>query len=630
LGQPYRDFLEDPSEIGESWLPPKKAFTTMGRGAFSRQLPEATRNVYERELPKLKPGTLPAPVRTGMKKAASDLTLFVATNSHPKIDPAKGLALIPLVQDLMLPSHSNLSSGIMLYGSSTREEHLNPADSDLILNSLVHVPDSVSSYEEAKKYAHDVFNREVIGHYAELAKEGKISFSELRLGSDKTLGHPEKPENGPFVSYETNPYLSQEDILRGDYRDPKTGKLWTLQELSELGDFSKAKFELYSKDLNSGLKRQEVSLQFLTGFDWKGQTYFLRTNGLKGAPSSLLTTGIYYGAESYATAASMSRTVDYYVSQRGPMLGRAIGELLHTGYDFDTSPPNVLSEPLWKTKFIKGFYSYLVLLRRSGLRLDELFFEDAKKIMQREGIWDDSITFQKFVDEILKDFNKPEVKLISRIKRIANDFAEFHERGQIAQENQIKVRLQELLRPEGDFAKLRSLLRTSGIKLPGETLRGLGQFEATIRELAKAPNSEAFARLGESGAYKNGEAALTSIDVHFNTDLAASVHLSPSSRNLIRVMTTLSPHMYTEYLESRFQTTDEDLKLVHELMGIKGTEQNAITMRELNGLIKTGTLSEISTYQKRLFNSGRTSNPCFAGIKNALQFELAKAGTQLH
>ena len=599
---PYRDYLDDPSVISESWLPSKKEFKTMGRGAFLRQIPEALRPAYEREWAKLKAGTLPAPVRTSKEVGKSEITLFVANKSHPKLAEEKGLSLVPLAKRLMLPPDKGISSGIMLYGSSTRAEHLNPSDSDLILNSLVHVPDSVSSYEEARKYAEQSFVKNILGHYVELAKAGAISFSELRLGSDKTMGHQEEAGGGPFTSYESNPYLSQEDILRGYYTDPKTQKHWSLEDLTSLGDFSKAKFELYSKGPDGKNTRQEVSLQFLTGFDWKGQTYFIRKNGLKGAPSSLLTTGIYYGAESYGTAAVLSRTVDFYVSQRGPMLARAIGELLQTGYEH--SPPNLLSDPVWKTKYIKNFYSYLVLLKRSGLRLDEIFFEQTKKFMEANGTWDESMTFPKFVDEILKTFNKPESRIIGRIKRVANDFAEFHERNQTMLPAQLQVRLQELMGPEGSFAQFDHLLKERKVTLPGTTLDTLHRFEDACERLEKAQGSSKavlLKEIGDSGIFEKSENALLDVDVHFNLDPGASAHLSKPVRDIVRTMTALSPHMYSDYLESRLQTSDADLKLTYELMGIRGSPENIATMQKLNRLLEQGKTKELSQAQRSLF-----------------------------
>jgi hypothetical protein len=367
----------------------------------------------------------------------------------------------------------------------------------------------------------------------------------------------------------------------------------------------KAKIDLFPE---GSTKRVPISLQFFLGFEWQGKPHFLRRNGLKGAHSTLMETGVYFGAESFGIAATLDRVISYYVGQRGHNAARAIGELLQIAFpkaDEMAAAPVAL-EPYWKSKFLKRFYSFLIVLRkRNGGGMDEIFFEEAKKILEREGRWDSTQSLLKVTRHLLKAINRPEVALVGKIKDVANDLAEFIERGEHGQEFTVKqwqTRSDELREA---LPELKALILSG--KLPNLGLKFWDSFDRFAAATANANTRSLIAaddpgkRKTLLGVYSRFKNQLEQLDVRFNTDPKFKWALPQATRDLVATMTSLSPHFYSRYMKARSQPSLRSLRLIYRLMGIQPSDERFSVMSELDAKLDSMSRSEIAAAQAKIF-----------------------------
>lgn len=605
-----RPFAEK-TDAQNSWFPASRKFEPLDKKVFQTKLSKNIFRIYFREKSTLKAQHQPSAIG----EATSD-GLYAISVSHPTLAPKQAASLKGLVASLTIPANANVATGYAVYGSTTREEFKYPADSDLLLNSLVFVPPSVRTLEEAEAFSRKAFLKNVLGYFAGMARKGDIAISEFRLGSDKTMKITAGAAS-PIDEFWSNPYLTQEDFLSGRYVD-KAGKAWSLEEMLELGDFIKTKFDYFVTE-NGKLARKEVSLQFMPAFDWNGEAHFLRKTGLKGAPTSLLSTAVYFGADSYAIGAVMQRSVAHYVSQRGPLEAGAIRELVQRAYDkVAGSGSYVETEPLWATKFLKTFYNFLVFRNRSGTGIDEIFFEETKKFMERHQTWDSRVTLKGISDALLASINTPEAALLSGLKRLTNDLAEFNERDQLIDPRQWTVRLSELTDETsgapGLIEQFRSAVKSGRLKPSRAFLKKYANFLKVVGRASRIEDSKlAVEFLVERGIAKDRkilgrvfsdfENAILSLENELHSSAVYATALTPEIQNVIRTMTALSPHLHSRYINSRYQISANELTLNYQLMGIEPTAKNIARMRFIDANLDRLSLRDLAGFQTELFKT---------------------------
>lgn len=598
--KPYDEILED-----KAWIEKPRSFDPEPIESFRQRLRPEIARIFDLGIRMLSPTKLPAPVLT--TDISRQNRFYVTTQTHPRLEPEKGFAALENARGLQLHSTDGVSIGVGLYASSIRKEIKNPGDLDMLVNSVVHVPDSIQSIEEAEAHAVRKFVQVTIGQLRELAKKGKIAFTELRLGSDATMGIP---FDDVIAGLEENPYLSEEDIIKGEFKD-KTGKVWSLEQLVALGDFMKGKVDLFTEH-----GRIDISLQFLAGYEWKGAMYTFQRNGIKGI-APLVRTGMYDGAESSAIAISLSRVFDYYASQKGPIVARAIRDLMKAAFGHSKSinggtPAPVEAEPLWNSKFVKKFYNFLIMLRSSGLGLDDIFFKETKAVFERQATgMPEGFTIAQLVDHLLGAINQDLLKTINTLKRNVNDFREYNERAQHFRPDQWAERLRETA----------SLLEEIEADIDSGLLDVTSEFSASMREFQdlfkKAKRQSTVERsiqyLGRKRLFDpllRFEDMLTVVDGSIVAKRGSHGELTSFDREFVKALTAHSPHFLVRYLMTRSQDADAKMRWTLRLMGISPIYANPHTkvdlsvemMKSFSSRLESMSKDEIAAAQKKFFS----------------------------
>lgn len=588
--RPFDEHVEE-----ESWIKKAREFESEHLDSFKTRLRPEIKRVFEIALKTLSPTKFPASVPA--KQTLRQSQFYVTTLTHPNLAPEKGFEALETARGLQLHSTGDVSIGVGLYASTVRKEVKNPGDLDMVVNSVTHVPDSIATIEAAEAYAIRKFVKVTIGQLVELARKGTISFTELRLGSDATMGIA---IDDVITGLEENPYLSEEDILNGRFKDKK-GRVWTLEELVALGDFMKGKVDLFTKH-----GRVDISLQFLAGYEWKGSIYTFQRNGIKGIPP-LVRTAVYDGAESYAIAASLARVYDYYNVQKGSITARAIRDVMKGGFGYSKNadgslPAPIEAEPLWNSKFIKKAYNYLILLNRSGLGLDEIFFKETKAILERQGRWVPDYSIDHLVEHVVRAINQPALKTINTLKRNVNDLREYNERGHHFRPDQWLERVKETREL---IQALESEIIQGRVKTTAEFEKAAREFKALFEKAARMETPEASIKyLSQSRLFHtlhHFEEMLTVLDGKLVGNSDSYAGLTAADKAFVKTLVAYSPHFLVRYLMARSQDAEAKVKWTLRLMGIQPTKSNVETMKALSLNIDSMSHAEIAASQRKLF-----------------------------
>lgn len=575
---------------------------------FMALLPVSLGEIYRKSLLTLSPTKKPAAVPTDNESRKNHF--FVTSTTHYKLAPQKAFHVLELMRSLGLKSSNNVSVGLGVYASSVREEIRNPGDSDLLVTGLVYIPDHIASIEEAERTAVKDFTTVVLGQLRKLANERKIAWSELRLGSDATMGIVDRDS---ISGLEENPYLSEQDILIGRYKDKK-GKYWSLEELVALGDFMKGKIDLFTKG-----KREEISLQFLAGFSWRGSTYTFQRNGIKGLPP-LLRTAVYDGAHSFANAAALSRAYDLYTAQKGAILARAIRDVTKAmepqDYLLKKSGLTVI-QPIWNSKFVKKAYNYMILLGNSGLGLDEIFFNETRRILKKESKWTDGYSYEVLFDRVVEAINQSELKVINHLKRNVNDFREFNERQQSFREDQWLTRVEETESLLGELEQILNERKgtSSNLIVLEESYK---RFYDLFRIASRLPPSEGADYMVQSsnvGVLLAFEYQLKQLEGALIGNVNSNIKLTEMDQVFIQTLISYSPHFYINYLENRRQESDFKLKWIMTFLGMGNSSEMIESMKDVSSKIHALDRSKIAEEQKRLYQSCQDRIQLEAGAK---------------
>ncbi|MBC86611.1 MAG: hypothetical protein CL677_05475 [Bdellovibrionaceae bacterium] len=531
-----------------NWIDQSSRYYPMNLGEFKSGLSYDVNEIFSSSLKTLSPTLYPAEY----KSQFNDSSVYITNETHPMVAPEKAVQVFDQVSDLSIQSTKHVSVGLSLYASSVRSEVKYPGDFDFLMNTVTKVPSEIKTEEEARKFAYDTFNREIFGQLRQLIGQGKVALSELRIGSDYTMGYR---SNDVIADMEENPYLTEKDVLENSFTDKK-GKVWTLNELLALEDFVKAKLDL----LVDG-RRFEISLQFNLGFFWKGNVFSLQRSSLKGL-SPLLRTAAYDSKESYALAAALARPFQLYQIQKGSIVASAIRELQKHAYKHldEGQRDSVDKTPLYHSKFLKKVYNYFILLNRSGLHLDSLFFNEYLNLSGKQ------MTIEQLTSQLTRAVNSNELSAITALKRVFNDIREYHERNQKFNHWQLDTRIAEI---ESLLPNLRATvesLQAQGI----DTL----SFEKSINDISKSilrmknlSKTTAINYLSSKAAYevfRNGEDTLTLID-----GAVCQLRLPENAKVLIQTLVDYSPFLLLKYLKDRDRMSPQSLRWVIRKMGLK-------------------------------------------------------------
>ncbi len=558
-------------------------YPAMAPGEFESHLSPSVRNVYRRAIRNLSPTKRPAEVSAG---AFPTTKLFVSTLAHPRLSPEKASEPLKLLRALDFGSDGEVSSGGALYASAVRKDVQNPADYDFLVNSVVHVPSSVATLAEAQAFAFRKFSQYLQRKLRNAVAQGKIYISELRMGSPVTMGYEDEGELG---AYEANPYLTQDDVLAGAFTD-EHGKRWTLEELVATGGFFKGKVDLILRAGDGTVRRQELSLQFFSGFEWREELYTIQRFDLKGVPP-LMRTAVFDGADSYALAAALSATADYYSVQKGTLVARAIRDLLARFRKVPgvlTAP--VLSEPLWEPKTLKKVANFVQLLESSGLGLGEVFFEETKAILIAEGRWQAGYTYATLLGSIGKVINQATFGEFNRMKRVINDLREFLERRQTLSHEAWQTRYAELMR---SFQVI-----NAGI-LSGQILV-TPKFHTALTRLERALTDTGTAALDDIFHYDL-------LELEREVSVVESMNvinqgLTEFDRVFMQTMLGYAPHIYYRFLLARSLNSNEFLDWEFKMIGISADPRSRTLMNDLATGMHALTRAEFAQRQWAVFD----------------------------
>ena len=591
-GQDYRVFNSIPN-----------SYPVVNLEQFQNYLSPKTRSVYQRGLSNASTNSFPVQV-DGVQYLGSPA--FVMQNRHPNLAPMKVNSVVGMLEKIGVPQTQNASVGYAVYGSFSRAEFDNPSDVDLLMNVLVKVPNQMATAQQAEDYAVNTFVNEVLDHYRKQARAGKLAFMEMRIGSDATMG-VESHSSNPLDAYNENPYLSHQDIMTGKFTDPRTNKTWTLEELIKLGDFTKSKIDYFDE---AG-KRTELSLQFVLGYDWNGKTFLVRRHGFKGAISSLLSTGVYLGAESYATAAALASSVGYYESQFGDVVARSIGGLIDVA-KFQKDTGYLTGDVVWRGKILKQFYASLGFMKKSAASgIDQVFFDETIKFLRLHGRDPGAITLAGLVQDSVRALNQPVLLPLNQMKRIANDLKEFNERNQWITPQQLQSRFDEFnlavpaMEQAFPGAKMPSSLRTAitdARKVFIET-NLMPEHEARVQYLIE-PHSAIKTRLEVLGKL---EKELIRLEGMLLTDFAmSSFAISHESQEVMQTMIALMPNLYSRYCSTRMYLTDAQLNQIYRAMGVGASEDAVALMKETSSKLMDLSFEDVSARQLLIFEKAKS------------------------
>jgi hypothetical protein len=588
------------------WFPESRRYPALTEAEFKSRLSPRMQEVMTRSYLTLSPTKHPAVVTdTGGKE------YFITNMTHPMLKPEKTFSILGSLRPYLPDSNESVSVGSALYASSGREEILNPGDADVLVNSLIHVPSEVDTFEAAERYAVQHFVQHVLGHFLNKCREGSMAFIELRIGSRYTMGDYNVNED-LVEALMDNPYLSEQDLMRGYWTD-RNGRQWTIEQLVALGDFLKGKVDLFNADGT----RTELSLQFLSGFSWRGSTHFMQRNGLKGVPP-LMRTAVYDDARSFAVASTLARPSDYVGIRRGPLLARAIGDLLKAVYPnnhFDERPP-VLSQPLWSSKTLKKMYNFIVLLQRSNLGLDEYFLTETRRVLEREGRWTEGYNFKHLKDVLLVAVNQDAIRLLNALKRNVNDLREYNERSHTLRRDQWESRKSEI---QDQIRELDELL-SSEVVTPGRQFRAAyDAFKATFERADQMSSASRAIRFMRSRARYNElldfENALVELEDHFNASAFSRAAITEADQLFLQTMVSYSPLFLYRYGYNRNQDRGNIAQWALRFMKISIDDTNrAVKFSELDRVAENldrMTRAEVAESQKRIFS--KSPHPPLSG-----------------
>lgn len=572
------------SFVMPTYLPQKRTWVNLSDEDFLDLLDdERVKSAYVKAKETLSPTWAPAIVPTLDFSRVNQF--YIGSETHPQLDPSKTFESLEMLREIGFHSLPDITIGMSVYASSARKEIRNPSDVDLMINALAWVPESVPTYEAAKDSA-VISVRKLIDQIRDLDQQGSIAIAELRIGSDATMGYL---SGDPIQDGLNNPYLSREDIHQGYYID-RFGKKWTLDELIALGDFTKFKIDFFRNG-----KRYPISLQIGYGFHWKGHAFHFNQNGSKGVQPNLRT-AVYDGAESMAIALTLARPYAYYMVQKFPTLARAIGELRLTAKIDDDR-----SHFLWSPKFIKKFYNFLYLAQATELRMDEIFYQETVRVLERDGFQAPQMT--EVIDDILRAINTPELATLNALKRNVNDireFNEFHHRFTPMQWSTRVSETHELLQ------ELKNLLSTPKLNIPksfhDEVEEKMNQFERyfgvlTAQETKIAVNSLLDSRFHEP--FMDFEKVLADLEAHIVTHGPKDVVLSEKTKRFIETFVRQLPESYYRYLLLRSQDAPQRMRWILKLMGFDPAQQEKI-QREI----------QVSPTSKKALRTSKGSTSC--------------------
>ncbi len=526
-----------------------RSFPPMAQRDFLSLLSPRVKAVYQQALRKLSPTSYPAAVPVNDPTKANQF--FVTSVTHPDLAPQKGIPILETLRKLDINSTAHIDIGRSVYASSVRESVRYPGDYDTMFTAIVHPDDQAHTFEQARSRAVQRFLDDVMGKLIEQTRAGKISITELRVGSEYTM-YPSGPFKDILAAREANPYLSEQDILNGHFKDSR-GKTWTLRELFELGDFIKMKLDLFMGDGT----RKEISIQFAIGFEYEGIIHFLQTEEMKGM-APLLRTAVYDGADGFAVSAALLRAFKYHQLQRGNIIPYSLGDLVKAGYQYSGLPqsplqttPDVLlfAEPVWSAKFVKKVNNFILLLANGPSGLDEIFFTEASKILQKNNLWNNRNNLKTLSEDIRVAINQPELEVLNALRRTVNDLREYNERHQRFRVDQWLARQDELQKLMSRFEEV-SNKRSS--LLPQEMQRVLQEFRAILNTIEQAKSSdkavETLADPKHYSAIKGFEIAL----LKFEGKIVGSM-LTVDDRALIRALISYGPSIWRKYVSDRSQ-----------------------------------------------------------------------------
>lgn len=586
----------------EEWVGALQEFPAVPQDEFLKQLPEALRSTYSEAVRMgwVTNTRLPAVVPT--ENPEDQNQFFITRFTHPRLAPQKGIPILKMLRELGIKSTKNAFTGAAIYASSVRREVDVPGDSDVLISSLVNVPEEATTLAQAEIFAAKVFVKEVLGQYVRLVKEKKISFTELRMGSDATMGVPFRDL---LDAYEANPYLTEADILNGSFRD-KMGRQWSLERLLQVTkDFTKGKIDYFRPDGT----RADISLQFLVGFQWRGQVYFMHRNGLKGLPS-LLRTAVYDGPVSYAVAQIISRSITLAAIQRGSLLPVAIRELQLHGYARDRHTPPVLAEPLYTPKFLKKVLNFLILNSMGGQKVDQIFYKYVREILVREGRWQQGYNLASLDKGIQGAINYHYLTLVNSMRRDVNDVREFNER-----ENKFapKAWFARAVELQSKIKELRALWQYFEGRYDLDSLKeSLDEFENFLNHAVTMTPDRAVRYVRNKKYFqmiytfemqlKYFEAALSSTVVP-----GVAPGLSDMDKLFIQTLVGYAPHIMHYYMSSRSMEADEKHLWALEALKIEASEENMRLMDLVSNNLSSMTRSEVAEVQRALYAKRRDS-----------------------
>lgn len=518
------------------------------------------------------------------------LEVYFPSHFNADRDPARAFEVFDKIKNLKFPSNEYIHSGFGLYASSLSRSFMFPGDYDLALNSLVYVPDSIRSYEQARDFATIQFNKYVFGHIKNLIKEGKLSLIELRIGSD-ALMYKEKQSN--YSAYLEHPYLSEKEFLEGEFVDKKTGKVWSLDELLKLEDFSKAKLDYF----NEKGERFEISLQFIYGFHWKGYTYSSKRFGIK-VLTPLLRSMAFADINTYVISAALYRPQMYHSLQKWDFAP----SMIHTSYKLATqySKHNYLlnkdsSEINYTSKFIKRLYNQILILNQSPSHVDKMINES----MTNSGYGPFDIN--TVLNEIRQNLNNIDMHHINMLKRAVNDFAEFSERKQsMRYEDQVKHRVEEI---RLGLAKLMKIIRRYPIaeSLKKEIVYNTRSLQKLIADIESSGNTEKAAQTlhldSSMQTLKKSEILIALLESDILSEL-----FDRQTKNFLQTYVRFAPIVYLKHLISRENPSDYELLWVLKMMNISITSERLKVLREAvnNDFFS---LEELDKLYKEIYNS---------------------------
>ncbi len=535
---------------------------------------------------------------------------FVTSAYHPLLNPRKSFSILSTAEKIRLHSTEEVSSGLALYASSVREDILNPGDYDLLINSLVYVPDQISTQEEIDQYVAHQFAKVVFGQLFEQVKNGQIAITEMRIGSDATLG---VPYENPIKALESNPYFSQADLLSNQL--PYKGHVFTLEEAILSKDFIKGKVDLKLADGS----RAELSLQFLIGYHHRGNNYFFQNEGLKGV-GTLMRTAVYDGPESFAIATALARPQEFYRIQRGGLYPYAIRDLVQAAFPDWVTGTNTLTpletSPIWNSKFLKKFYNFIVLMSRSGNHLEAKLFDEVVQFLKQNGMEIDSnFQLEPLIERLKKSFNHPYLKLVNALKRNVNDLSEYNERKVMFTHDQWQNRIVEI---KHSLAEINLLIVNQSIQSSPQFTEALNNFTHLI-ELAEHESTPEKASLfiirdEHYDTLVNFEHKLAILEGKIVTKYEPT--LTPQDLMLIQTTAAVLPHFYIKYLQDYSVEPDYKIKLTLQLLGINPTPLNVTRMKSASRIWIKLSKSALISQQKDLYNKPGRFSDCSSVLQS--------------